>query len=123
MQANLEILDKFPFLSYVSYLDKEYLGIIGNSDSNITTMYMFSLIDNEELKHLFLEFGDEYWYLTNRELPINIVLGKKWNIFKNYMLSFNTEYLTIIKGPPCLTLDTIINKRIKRKQISLVKKI
>lgn len=122
MQTNLEILDKFPFLSYVSYLDKEYLGIIGNSDSNITTMYMFSLIDNEELKHLFLEFGDEYWYLTNRELPINIVLGKKWNIFKNYMLSFNTEYLNIIKGP-CLTLDTIINKRIKRKQISLVKKI
>lgn len=120
MEQNLDILDKFPFLSYVRYLDKEYLGIIGNSDSNITTMYSFDRLENEELRHLFLVLGDEWWWETNREIPINISLSNKWRVFKNTVVTFNSVSLEIIKGPS-VTLDHIINKRIKRKQISISK--
>ena len=121
-EENLDILDKFPFLSYITYNDDSYLGIIGNSDDQITTVYIFSEIDDEEMKHLFLALGDEWWWETNRELPINIALNYKWTVFSDTKKTFNTKVLKVEKGPN-ITLDNIIAKRIKRKQINLIKKM
>ena len=119
---DLTILDKFPFLSYITYNDTSYLGIISNSDDLLTTVYIFSELDNEEMKHLFLALGYEWIWKTKREFPINIVLNQKWSIIKGTKKTFNTKVLKVEKGPS-ITLDTSISKRIKRKQINLIKKI
>lgn len=115
------ILEKFPFLTIVQYLDQEYLGIIGNSDSQITSFYIFDENMSDELKHRFIQTGDEWWWETNRQIPINIAMGEKWSIFKSVMKLFITKDLIIVSGP-CTSLDNVMNKRIKRKQIQLIKR-
>lgn len=116
----IEILLKFPFLTLAKYLDQEYLGIIGNSDSQITSMYVYSLLPDEELKKLFLKLGDDWWWETNRQLPINIALKDRWIVFRPYLKTFISKDLEIVSGP-CISLDSVMLKRIKRRQIQLLK--
>lgn len=114
-------LEKFPFLTYGTYVDTEYLGIVGNSDSQIVSMYIYGDLPTDELKKLFLEVGEEWWWETNRQLPINIALKHKWAPFKPYMKTFITKDFNIHSGP-CVSLDNLAEKRIKRRQIQLVRR-
>ena len=43
-----DIEEKFPFLSVVTYGGQEYVGIVNNQDSFITTMYSLNDLINEE---------------------------------------------------------------------------
>lgn len=117
-----DILSKFPFLTIVEYLGEEHIGIIGNSDNQITSMYIFSALPNDELKSKFLKYGECWWWETNRQIPINIILKNEWKEFQNYMKLFITKEIKIISGPT-LSLDNFNSKRIKRRQIQLVKKL
>lgn len=116
----IEKLENFPFLTFGQYIDQEYLGIIGNSDSQIVSIYVFDMVP-DELKRLFLELGEEWWWETNRTIPINIVLKDRWAIFRPYLKTFIKKDFKIIHGP-CLSLDDVISKRIKRRQIQLIRK-
>lgn len=120
-------LEKFPFLTWGKYVvqsggEQEYLGIVGNSDSQILSMYIYDNLPSEEHKRLFLQLGEEWWWETNRQLPINIALKQRWSIFRPYMKTFVTKDFQIFAGP-CVSLDNIAAKRIKRRQIQLVRKI
>lgn len=120
---SLPQLDNFPFLTLGRYkvLEQEYLGIIGNSDGQITSMYVYNMLPDEEHKKLFLQLGDEWWWETNRQMPINVTLKDRWSIFRPYLKTFITNDFEIIKGP-CVSLDTVMVKRVKRRQIQLVRK-
>ncbi len=117
----IEKLDNFPFLTLGHYIDQEYLGIIGNSDSQIVSMYVFDMIPTDELKKLFLELGEEWWWETNRTIPINVALKDRWSVFRPYLKTFIRKDFNIIHGP-CLSLDNIMTKRVKKRQIQLVRK-
>ena len=68
-----ELLDEFPFLTLILYGGNEYVGIIQNMDNNLASMYNFNSIkDNTDKKEL-LELGEEWWWGTNRMIPINII--------------------------------------------------
>ena len=114
-------LEKFPFLTLGHYLDQEYLGIVGNSDNQITSMYIYSMLPNDSLKKTFLELGDEWWWETNRQMPINVTLKERWTVFRPYLKTFITSDFEIIQGP-CVSLDAVMVKRVKRRQIQLVRK-
>lgn len=114
-------LKKYPFLTHATYVDVDYLGIIGNSDPQITSMYIFGLLPTDELKKTFIELGEEWWWETNKQLPINLALKQRWSVFKPYMRTFITKDLVIHSGP-CTSIDEISSKRIKRRQIQLVRK-
>lgn len=116
-----DTLQKFPFLTHATYVDVEYLGIIGNSDSLMTSMYIYGMLPDVNMKRLFLELGEEWWWETNKQLPINLALKQKWAIFKPYMKTFITKDLVIHSGP-CTKLEDLDSKRIKRRQIQLVRK-
>jgi hypothetical protein len=118
----VEILEKFPFLTFGTYLDQEYLGIVGNSDRQIISIYLYNMLPNEDLKRLFLEAGDEWWWETNRQIPINIALKERWVLFRPYLKTFITKDFQIITGP-CVSLEDINDKRVKRKQIQLIKRL
>lgn len=121
LDNTLPQLEKFPFLTLGRYLDQEYLGIIGNSDNQITSMYIYNMLPSDEAKKTFLELGDEWWWETNRQIPINVTLKDRWAVFRPFLKTFITSDFEIVHGPS-VSLDTVMVKRIKRRQIQLIRK-
>jgi hypothetical protein len=116
------LTEKYPFLSIGRYAKNEYVGIIQNSSKSIVSMYDYTLIKDENLKKLFLELADEYWWSSNRQICIDIFLRGEFDIFKPYLLSFNAKEFELIHGPS-VSLGNMSKKRIKRKVIQLVRKV
>lgn len=116
-----KMLDEFPFLSLVSYGGEEYIGIIQNQDGGFTSVYVFDLIKSQESKIEFLNLGDEWWWGTNRQIPINIIMGSKFSMFSDVLVTFSGKDFEVIHGP-CVCLRNMMKKRVKRKNVKLVKK-
>jgi hypothetical protein len=117
-----KIVEKYPFLSICKYAENEHVGIILNSDSQVTTMYDFGAIVDQELKQKFLELGETWWWESNHMIPINIFLKTDWTVFKPYLRTFNNKNLDILHGQ-VTSLSELAAKRKKRKSITLVKRI
>lgn len=115
-----ELLDQYPFLTVLSYAGNEYVGIMQNIDTQIASMYMFDRLESVDEKQLFLQLGEEWWWETNRKLPINIALLNRWP-FQYCCQSFNVKQMEVIAGPE-VRLSNSITKRIKRRSINLMKK-
>ena len=69
-QTYKQLLEEYPFLTVVDYAGKEYLGIIQNIDTHVASMYVYDRLIEQNEKILFLELGEEWWWETNRKLPI-----------------------------------------------------
>lgn len=117
-----ELLEKFPFLTLASYGNKEYVGIIQNQDTNVISMYLYENIKLPEQKLLFLELGSEWWWETNRQIPINIIMGEKFKIFRECLVTFTHKDFELLAGPS-VSLRDIMTKRVKRKNVQLVRKV
>lgn len=115
-----DFLEKYPFLTVISYANNEYLGIMQNIDVQIASMYVYNRLREVEEKKLYLQLGEEWWWETNRRLPINIALLNRWP-FSYSSQSFSVKQMEIIAGPE-VRLSNSITKRIKRRNINLVKK-
>ena len=118
--------ENYPFFSYVRYGHKkeftEHLGIIINSDQVITSMYNFEAIPSPELRRKFVELGEQWWWESIRLMPINLFLGSQIARYKNWILNMNSKDVEVIWGPTT-SLANIIQKRIKRRSVQLVRKI
>lgn len=111
-----------PFITVLSYAGQEYVGVIQNRDENITTFYDYGAIIETHLKKLFLDLGDQWWWESNRMIPINLFLRDDWVVFKPYLRTFNNKGLTILHGP-ITSMNDLSKKRIKRRSITLVKRM
>jgi hypothetical protein len=120
LQKYQELLDEYPFLTLLSCGTNEYLGIIQNIDVQVASMYVYDRIQDVERKREFLRLGEEWWWETNRMLPINIALLNRWN-YADCVISFNVKQMEIVAGPE-VKLSNSITKRIKRRSINLVAK-
>lgn len=116
------LLDRFPFLSYLTYGGGDYIGIIQNHDDVITTIYDYGLLASRDQKTIFLNLAETWWWESNRLIPINIFLKKDWVIFKPCLRTFNSKDVNIKYGP-YLSLKEMAQKRTKRKAITLVRKV
>ena len=117
-----DLMDQFPFLTLVEYGGKEYVGIIQNMDNNLASMYNFDLIKENTDKKEFLELGEEWWWGTNRMIPINIIFKQAFEKYKVCLITFSVKDFEILHGP-CISLSNIIQKRVKRRNIQLVRKL
>lgn len=120
-QKYQKLLDEFPFLSLCTYGGKEYVGIIQNTDNAVSSMYVYELVRTTELKQLFLDLGEEWWWESNRQISINLVLGKRFKPFSDCLMTFNSKDFEVLHGP-VVCMQNIMQKRIKRRQIQLIKK-
>jgi hypothetical protein len=116
------ILEKFEFLSYGCMLDVHYLGIIQNSDNQLLSMYVLDAIPDGALRTEFLRCGEEWWWGSNRQIPINIFLKDRFRPFRPYLKHFARKDFELIAGP-AVSLQETIARRVRKRQITLVRKI
>jgi hypothetical protein len=116
------LLDQYPFLSFVVYGGNDYIGIIQNSDEIITTIYDYAALRTLAQKTKFLELADQWWWESNRLVPINVFLKQDWIEFRVVLKTFNSKDVTIEHGP-YVSLKEIANKRSKRRSITLIRKV
>jgi hypothetical protein len=121
MRITENLKENFPFISVITHVNQEYVGIIINQDSQITSMYDYTAIKSEDEKNRFLELGEAWWWESNRQIPINIFLHREIVDFRYAIRNFTTKDVKVIFGP-CTSLNDIIVKRIKRRSITLIRK-
>ena len=117
-----KLAERYPFITFCTYAGNEYVGIIQNQDNLVTTIYDFGAIQDAELKQLFLDLANVWWWESNRSIPINIFLKQDWDTFRPYLKTFVNKDLDILHGPAC-SLAELSRKKTKRKSITLVRKV
>lgn len=117
-----KLLEKYPFISYLTYGGNDYIGIIQNVDDIVTTIYDFSALKSEDQKKKYLELGDQWWWESNRLIPINVFLKSDWTEFRVCLKTMNSKDVKIQFGP-YVSLKEIASKRSKRRSITLVRKV
>lgn len=116
-----DIEENFPFISVVSYGGLEYVGIIINQDQTVTSMYVFTELRSELEKRAFIEAGESWWWESNRMIPINIFLRSEMDPFRYTIITMNSKDVRVVTGP-CVNLNNLSVKRVKRKNVQLVRK-
>ena len=116
------LLEKYPFITYLVYGGNDYIGIVQNADDQITTIYDFGSLRQAEQKAKFLELGEQWWWESNRLIPINVFLKTDWAEFKFCVKTMNSKDVEIKMGPQ-VSLRDMANKRSKRRSITLVRKL
>jgi len=117
-----KLLADYPFLSFITYGGNEYIGIIQNVDDSITTIYDFSVLKTPDQKTTFLTLAEEWWWQSNRLVPINVFLKAEWVVFRPTLKTLNSKDVDIKFGP-YLSLREIALKKGKRRSITLVRKV
>jgi|TARA_B110000305_G_scaffold144531_1_gene160692 hypothetical protein len=115
-----DIQENFPFLSVVTYGGNEYIGIIINQDATVTSMYIYTDIRSELEQRAFLELGEAWWWESNRMIPINIFLRGEIEPFRYAIMTMNSKDVKVTIGP-CVNLNNLSVKRVKRKSVQLVR--
>lgn len=119
--VNKQILqEKFPFLTIIRHLDTEYLGIVQNADQTFIHLYVMDNTFTDKMKIEFLSCGETWWWESNRQIPINMFVRDRFVIFKKYLRIFAMKETEILQGP-VVNLREMINKRVKRRTIQLVR--
>lgn len=116
-----DIEENFPFISIVVYGGQEYVGIIVNQDQHVTSMYVYTELKSQLEKQALLEMGEIWWWESNRLIPINIFLRQEMEPFRYSLVTMNSKDVKVTMGP-CVNLNNLSLKRVKRKNVQLVRK-
>jgi hypothetical protein len=84
-------------------------------------MYVVTGLHSDAEKQLILDAGEIWWWESNRMIPINIFLRKEMEQFKYCLITMNSKDVKVTLGP-CINLNNLTIKRVKRKSVQLVKK-
>lgn len=115
------VQERFPFLSCIRLGEMEFVCIIQNTDDKVMSFYDLATITNAEERRLFLELGEIWWWESNRRLPINIFLRGTMDVFRYCLRTVNVKDVEVLFGP-VTSLNELFTKRVKRRQIQLIKR-
>ena len=117
-----DIREKFPFMALVEVGNYEYVCIVANQNQQITSLYDYSRLKSEEEKKAFIEAGETWWNESNRLIPINIFLHEDMKRFKHCLVTHNTKEVQIVSGP-IVNLSNMRTRRVKRRTLTLVRRV
>ena len=116
-----QLLENYPFISYIGYGGNEYIGIVQNVDDILTSVYDFGALKTDEEKTEFLQLGETWWWESNRQFPISIFCREQIIPYAYAVKTFNSKDVRIILGP-VVNLMNLTLKRVKRKSVQLVRR-
>lgn len=122
MQEFINLTKTYPFITYLTYGGADYIGIVQNSNDQITTIYDFGSLKTLDQKTKFLNLGEQWWWESNRSMPINVFLKQEWQEFRFSMRILISKDVNIHVGP-LMNLKDMANKRGKRRSITLIKRL
>lgn len=123
MTTDLEnIQSSYPFLSLIRIGKEELVGIIQNSDSKVLSIYVYEYIP-KDLKQQFLDYGDSWWWESNRKIPINIFIGSDFVKFRPYLRTYTSKDTKVVFGPITKLSSLTDSKRIRRKTVQLLRTV
>jgi hypothetical protein len=117
-----ELQEKFPYITVIKHFDNEYVCIFQNHDDKIVSFYNIDSIKSPEEKKLLLHLADIWWFESNRKLPISIFLSAEMKVFKKYIRTLPMKDTEFLFGPT-VSLNALVQKRIKRREVKLVRKV
>lgn len=97
------------------------MGVIINQDQYVTSMYVYTNLRTTEEKAKLIELAEVWWWESNRLIPISIFLRREMELFRYCIMTMNSKDVKVIIGP-CVNLNNLSIKRIKRKSVQLVRK-
>lgn len=116
-----KLSQRYPFITVIKYGSEEYIGIVQNRDSHVTNFYDFVAVRSSEDREKFLQLGEQWWWGSNRQIPISIFLKTEWAPFRQCLKTFNSKDVVILHGP-CVSLEELAHKKSKRRSVTLIKK-
>jgi len=116
------LLDQYPFLTYLTYGKTEFIGIIQNVDDIVTTIYDYGSLKTHDQKLELLRLGEEWWWESSRQIPINLFIKNDWTQFRPSLKTLNSKDV-VIKHGPYVSLREISQKKSKRRSITLIKRV
>jgi hypothetical protein len=116
-----KLLDQCPFLTLLTYVNRDYLGIIQNLDDSVVSFYDFESVAADQ-RLTFLELGETWWWSSNRQIPINLFLKADWIVFKSTLKTLNSKNVEIVQGP-YVSLKESASQKSKRRSVILVRKV
>jgi hypothetical protein len=119
-EAMTRLQSNYPYLTYVQYRDRGLLGIVQNETSQFLMLYNLQDIRDARMKMVFLEYGNEWWFESNNEVPIDSFLGRKFDVFRPYLKGYPKKEIVRVVGPR-INLSEIYSKRIKKRKVELVR--
>jgi hypothetical protein len=114
------IAEQLPFISVIQYGNNEYVGIIINQDSYVTSFYDLSVIKIQNQITEILELGEIWWWESNHKIPINIFLRNEMDLFRYAIKTFNNKDVKIVMGP-VVNMSSLSQKRPKTKSVQLIR--
>jgi hypothetical protein len=121
-QELTDLQQRYPFLSVVQYLNNEYLGIIQQADQQFINIYAWDDNWTDVRKKRFLVCGETWWWESNRNIPINLFMGRDFQEFRTVLKTFASKESRVVQGPT-VNLREMLNKRVKRRTITLVREV
>lgn len=110
----------YPFVTVIKHDDKIYYGIIKIKSKQYCTLYCFHKMDIPEQAEL-VELANNWWWQSNRSIPICLFSQEEMEKFEPYTQRFNTDSVEFVQGP-VISLSDLPTKRIKRRNVALKKK-
>jgi hypothetical protein len=115
-------LQDYPFLSVLVHSDVEYVGIIQNKDASVISFYDYSVIAMDETASaVFLDLAQQWWWGSNRQVPIHLFIKRDWAPFRCCLKTFITKTVVILHGP-VVSLNNVNTKRVRKRSLGISNK-
>jgi hypothetical protein len=115
-------LEMYPFLTFGTLQDRPYLGVVQNCDAQLISMYILTDIPTEDARKAFLAAAFDWWWGSNRQIPINIFLKERFRPYRLFLKHFSRKDFNLEAGP-IVSLQETIARRVRKRQITLVRRL
>ena len=112
---------KHEYLTFIFMKDDDWkCGVVQNETARFIALYDLSKIRNEDAMRRFLAMADDWWWNSNRRLPIQSYIGPQFDEFQNALINIPKKGLDCDPIGPVFSLSELYIKRIKKRRVDLV---